>query len=302
MTLPLVTIVTPSFRQVAFLEAAIRSVIEQDYPRIEYIIIDGGSTDGSVDVIRRYERQIAWWVSAPDRGQADAIATGWERGSGEILGWLNADDVYLPGAVRRAVDALERATEATLAYGRCDLVDEATGTIRALEVVPLGLADVLARRGLIAQPAAFAPARAVREVGGLDRSLRFVMDFDLWIRLLTRGPATFIDGPPLARYRQHAATKSRMAAAAFAWELLGVLDRYYGRPDVPGSAREVRAIAYAQAHLVGARAALGSDRDLVAAIGWLLRAFRAHPPSAARAVRAVLARAGPAGPYAGRAA
>jgi glycosyltransferase involved in cell wall biosynthesis len=105
--LPLVSIVTPSFNQAQFLEQAIRSVLTQDYPRIEHLVIDGGSTDGSLDVIQRFQAELAYWESEEDRGQADAINKGFRRARGEIVAWLNSDDLYLPGTVSSAVKALE---------------------------------------------------------------------------------------------------------------------------------------------------------------------------------------------------
>src|SRR5947208_10566760 len=113
----LVSIVTPSYNQAAFLEDTIRSVLEQDYEPIEYVVVDGGSTDGSVDIVERYADRLAWWTSEPDDGQAQAINKGFAHTRGQILGYLNSDDTLLPGAVSRLVAALEADPELVCVYG-----------------------------------------------------------------------------------------------------------------------------------------------------------------------------------------
>jgi len=125
MSAPLVTVVTPSYNQAAYLEDAIESVLAQDYPRIEYAVADGGSADGSVEILKRYEDRLAWWTSGPDGGQSAALNTAFARAQGEILGWLNSDDTLLPGAVSRVVAELERDPELALVYGDAEFVDEA---------------------------------------------------------------------------------------------------------------------------------------------------------------------------------
>ncbi|HOW91535.1 MAG TPA: glycosyltransferase family 2 protein, partial [Anaerolineaceae bacterium] len=115
--LPLVSIVTPSFNQVDYLEETMRSVLEQDYPRVEYIVIDGGSTDGSVEIIRKYADRLAYWVSEKDRGQTDAVNKGYAVAKGSILGWLNSDDTYKPGAISAAVEFLVNHPQFGLVYG-----------------------------------------------------------------------------------------------------------------------------------------------------------------------------------------
>ena len=124
MTRPLVSIVTPSYNQGRYLEETIRSVLEQDYEPLEYLVVDGGSTDGSVETIRRYEERLAWWTSEPDRGQAPALNKAFARARGKYLGWLCADDTLLPGAVSRLVAALEADPELVLAYGDAVYTDE----------------------------------------------------------------------------------------------------------------------------------------------------------------------------------
>jgi glycosyltransferase involved in cell wall biosynthesis len=121
---PLITIITPSYNQSRYLEETIRSVLGQDYPAIEYFIIDGGSTDSSVEIIRSYESQISGWVSEKDRGQAEAINKGFQRASGEYIAWLNSDDTYQPGAIRAAIETFQKHPEAGIVYGNVLSIDE----------------------------------------------------------------------------------------------------------------------------------------------------------------------------------
>lgn len=281
---PLVSVITPSYQQARYLEATIRSVLDQDYPRLEYIVLDGGSSDGSAEIVARHADRLAHWESRRDEGQADAIARGWERARGQILAWLNSDDVYLPGAVLRAAQGFAEHPEAVVIYGNCDLVIEPGGEVRPLDVRQTDLVGMLLRRGLIAQPAAFARADAVRRVGGVSRDLHYYMDYDLWLRLLADGPAVYIGGAPLARYRLHPQAKSAARAVELAPEYLRVLDRFYARPYVPPAAIAVRGAAYAQAHLSSARAAYLTRREPRRAVVSALRALRADPSSAVQSL------------------
>src|SRR5512143_702654 len=123
MMQPLVSIVTPSYNQARFLEATLRSVLEQDYPNIEYLVVDGASTDGSVEIIRRYANRLTWWVSEKDSGQSEAINKGLQRAKGHFVGWLNSDDIYLPGTISAAATAFRKHPEAGLVYGDALAID-----------------------------------------------------------------------------------------------------------------------------------------------------------------------------------
>src|SRR5215208_2659718 len=122
---PRVSIITPSFNQGQFLEETMHSVLEQDYPNIEYIVVDGGSADNSVEIIKKYQGQLAWWVSEKDRGHADALNKGFSHATGEILAWLNSDDVYFPNAVSQAVSFLKTNPAIGMVYGDAELIDDA---------------------------------------------------------------------------------------------------------------------------------------------------------------------------------
>jgi glycosyltransferase involved in cell wall biosynthesis len=204
---PRVSIITPSFNQARYLEETICSVLDQDYPNLEYMVVDGGSTDGSVEIIHRYADRLTWWVSEKDRGQTDALNKGFEHATGVIFAWLNSDDTYLPGAIREAVSFLQAHPEAGMVYGDTNLVDE---TGRCIGRFPARQTDY---RGLlrgsvhIPQQAAFFRGELWRAVGPLDPAFFFAMDYDLWVRLAKISQVCYY--PHLwANFRIHAKGKS----------------------------------------------------------------------------------------------
>jgi glycosyltransferase involved in cell wall biosynthesis len=211
IALPLVSIVTPSFNQAQFLEATLRSVLEQDYPRLEYIVIDGGSTDGSLEIIQRYADRLASWISEQDKGQTDAVNKGLGLAHGEILAWLNSDDTYLPGAVSEAVRFLLAHPEVGMAYGKAFYIDEEG---RVVAHYPAARTDHKGlRRGVtkIPQQTMFFRSLLWRMVGPLDPTFFYAMDYDLWIRLSAVSPIAF-HPVPMANFRLHGTSKSLTAA------------------------------------------------------------------------------------------
>lgn len=213
---PLVSIVTPSFNQKRYLEEAMRSVLDQDYEYIEYIVIDGGSTDGSLEVIKRHSHRLAHWESQPDEGQAQAINRGLGMAKGEIVAWLNSDDVYLPGAIREAVELLVAHPDLGMVYGDGLMVDSERRLLDRHTYRTLDLVDLLSFEVLL-QPATFMRRRALEEVGFLNDSYHLILDHELWVRLAARYPILHV-----SRYwaleRTHAEAKTIAMSAAFATE------------------------------------------------------------------------------------
>jgi len=213
--LPLITIVTPSFNQARFLGTTIESVLNQDYPHIEYIILDGGSTDGSLDIIRHNEGRLAAWLSEPDKGQTEAINRGFGMARGEILAWLNSDDVYLPGAVSEAVAYLQAHPEVGMVHGEAYYINEAGTPVARFPSADTDHKEL--RRGAprIAQQAAFFRSAVWRMVGPLDPTFYYAMDYDLWVRISAVTPLAYV--PRMwAGFRLHGESKS-MTVARRCW-------------------------------------------------------------------------------------
>jgi glycosyltransferase involved in cell wall biosynthesis len=204
--LPRISIVTPSLNQAAFLERTIRSVLDQAYPNLEYIVMDGGSTDGSVEIIRKYADRLTHWVSQPDGGQSAAINAGWRRATGDVLAWLNSDDYYLAGALGWAGDFFAQHPGVWAAYGTSSVVD-AEQTQLAVGGKPYRRTAMILSGNCIPQPTAFIRRDALNVVGALDESLHYLMDMDLFLRIARIRPPVFVDRR-IAAMTSHAEAKT----------------------------------------------------------------------------------------------
>lgn len=224
---PRVSIVTPSYNQGPFLEETIRSVLLQGYPDLEYVIIDGGSTDQSVQIIRRYEPWLAYWVSERDKGQSDAINRGLARASGEVLGWLNSDDVYARGALQVIGQSLAQAPECALLYGNGWYIDAASQPLERCRWVRSFDPDLLLTFNFILQPAAFWRRSLWEQTGGLDIANHWAMDWEWLIRAtaLSRPHYLPID---LAYWRIRPEIKTMAGGQARRVEIASISRRYGG--------------------------------------------------------------------------
>ena len=222
---PKLSIVTPSFNQASYLETTIQSVIGQGYPNLEYIIIDGGSTDGSVDIIKKYEKYITYWVSEPDKGQSHALNKGLEKCTGDIFNWINSDDYFEPGALQKIAevfcnnpDALqvcgytrifEDISNRTIQLHRCEIFDSAEKTIVQERINQQGL---------------FYKLSVIRELGFINSTLNYVMDLELWIRYLCSygiGKIVLIDDL-IGNFRIHPGSKTHDFEERFRNEVSGI--------------------------------------------------------------------------------
>lgn len=227
---PLVSIVTPSFNQAKYLETTIRSVLNQDYGHIEYIVMDGGSTDGSIQILEKYDSKISYWTSQLDRGQADAINRGFELAKGELLAWLNSDDAYMPGAVREAVDAINNFPDAGMIYGDGIMVGEHLEVLDRHHYPQLTLVDLLSFEVLL-QPAVFMRRSALEQVGYLDPEYNLILDHELWVRIASRYPIVHVPSY-WALERTHPEAKTIAMAGQFVTEAERLIDDASRSPNM----------------------------------------------------------------------
>lgn len=279
MNLPLVSIITPSFNQAAYLEQTMRSVLAQDYPHIEYRVMDGGSTDDSRGIIERYGPRLAGWVSERDRGQADAINKGFAQSAGEIIAWLNSDDLYLPGAIQAAVQVLQADPSLALVFGDVQSIDSQGKIFNHMRYGDWNLADLMAFN-IIGQPGVFMRRSALEKAGYLDLDYHFLLDHHLWLRVAQQGGMKYLP-VELAAARFHADAKNVAHAAEFGREAYAIQDWMQTQPALrelyTANLHRIRA----GAHRINARYLLdGGQAGPALRAYW--KALSQHPPTALR--------------------
>ena len=227
MTRSMVTIAIPSLNQGQFLNTALESIFSQDLP-VEVVVLDGGSIDGSVEVIRKWEKKLLFWRSAPDGGQSAAINEGIQRGASPFVCWLNADNSLLPGGLKALLEALRQSPECPAAYGKCWTINEKGERILPFLTVPFS-PWLLSNYCFIAQPATLVRRSAWEAVGGLDESLHMALDYDLWWRLYRYGGAFRYTHRFVALTRMHHETKTTRRRAEHYLEAMQVVRRHTGK-------------------------------------------------------------------------
>jgi len=234
-TLPLVSIITPSFNQGQFLEQTMYSVFKQDYPNIEYIVIDGGSTDQSLNIILQYADRLTYWVSEPDCGQANGINKGLHQAKGEIIGWLNSDDVLLPDTISRVIRQFEENPEIDVIYGRLERIDSEGEHIPTPKLPKDHLVfnkKLIIGECIVNQPGSFWRRGIMERVGHLNEELHFALDYEYWIRMALAGANFKRIAEPVARFRISSKSKTVNQTAEMAKEQLRVLEFYLSQPNL----------------------------------------------------------------------
>jgi glycosyltransferase involved in cell wall biosynthesis len=271
---PLISILTPSFNQAKYLEQTILSVFSQDYPAIEYLIIDGGSTDGSIEIIKKYSDRIAWWISEKDNGQAEAVNKGLKQAKGKYIGWLNSDDFYLPGAISQAVELLETNPKAAFVFGNVKSIDENGKVTNIMRYDHWKFSDLM-HFNIIGQPGVFIRKENMDRVGGLDLNYHFLLDHHLWLRLAAGSDVVYSD-KIWAAARFHPNAKNVALAPEFGKEAIRLAKWMEGSSIFSDLWIENKNKVWAGAYRIKARYLLDAGKNWDSIVAYL-QGFRFSP-------------------------
>ena len=250
--MPTISVVIPSYNQVQYLEASIRSVLDQDYPNCEVILMDGGSNDGSKQIIERYADKFTYWQSQPDGGQTAAIIDGFTHGRGELLTWLNSDDILLAGALRRHAEAFQRHLTADVFYGDHTDIDVTGQTVEQYKPPPYFNWLAWLTGPYIAQPGTLFTRRIWDKVGGADASMQCAFDYDLWYRFMAADAKFIHVGGYMSGFRRHSESKGYTWLQQFERERKLLEERYAVRRGRPLARKLGRALLIGMQSLSGA--------------------------------------------------
>lgn len=243
-----ISIVTPSYNQAQFIEETIRSVLLQGYPNLEYIIIDGGSTDNSIDIIRKYEPWISYWISEPDNGQSEAINKGWHRSKGEILAYINSDDTYDINTLQKIARFLSEQTDVEMVYGDCDVLGEEGQFIKKAPTKNFCFKSLVCNEWFIPQQSTFIRHSVIKEVGKLNENLHLVMDWELWLRIALKGFKIYYLPEKLANFRRHDERKTSSQSESSAEEKISVLNNVFTNSELASKIKNFKNDAYYYVH------------------------------------------------------
>lgn len=221
-----ISIVTPNYNGAQFLEATIRSVLLQKYPKLEYIVIDGGSTDGSAEILKKYEPWLHYWVSEPDLGQPNAINKGLLRCTGDIVAFINSDDTYVPGAFDRVADVFANDERVMWVAGGCEMFEQATGRSEVWSAQEFtNVADFIVGNPA-AQPSIFLRSEVIAKLGPFREDLHYSFDHEYWVRMAVAGMRPVLIDAVLSRFRWHANSKTCSALSRFTLDDIAIAKRY----------------------------------------------------------------------------
>jgi len=232
LNLPKISVITPSYNQAEFLERTIRSIIDDNYPELEFIVIDGGSTDGSVDILKKYEAYIDYWISEPDNGQAHAINKGLKLATGDWVAWQNSDDIFYPGAFMTLAEATQKKPNAGLIVGDMNLIDEKDHIIRDLHFVTPSFMAMVAEGMIFSNQAAFWKRSVHDQLGYLDETLDLGFELD-WFLRLTKAEKAYATNQCLGAFRIHSSAKTQVFVERNQAAMSLVRDRHNAHMSLP---------------------------------------------------------------------